>query len=110
MGLVALARPERVVATFGTRSLTRDGRNEVRAVYGGFGVAVGVLLLVSVGLPAIQAGVWLAVAVALLGMACGRLASLVIDGAPGPQPWLFLVVELFLAALLTIPLVTSGGA
>ena len=45
MGVLALVAPERILATFGTTGLTVEGRNEVRAVYGGFGVAVGVLLV-----------------------------------------------------------------
>ena len=45
MGLGALWRPVLVTAQFGIPSLTRDGRNEVRAVYGGFGLAMALVLL-----------------------------------------------------------------
>lgn len=94
MGLVALARPERIVGYFGTPSLTRDGRNEVRAVYGGFGLAVAGLLCIATTHAGIRAGAVLAVAVALLGMATGRLVSVLIDGAPGRWPWVFMGIEL----------------
>jgi hypothetical protein len=94
MGLVALARPERIVAFFGTRELTLDGRNEVRAVYGGFGLAIAGLLCAAQQLPALRPGVLLAVAVALLGMAAGRVASALLDGSPGRWPWIFMGVEL----------------
>ena len=40
MGLGALVRPRMVLDQFGVDVGTADGRNEVRAVYGGFGVAV----------------------------------------------------------------------
>ena len=39
MGLLALARPADVLAQFGVSVETPEGRNEVRAVYGGFGLA-----------------------------------------------------------------------
>ena len=42
MGVMALLRPAQVLAYFGLHNLTPDLRNEVRAVYGGFGVALPV--------------------------------------------------------------------
>lgn len=103
MGLVALLQPERVLAFFGTRHLTRDGRNEVRAVYGGFGIAIAALLLCTFWLlPAERCGILLTVTVALLGMAAGRLVSMAIDGAPGRWVWVFLLVELVLAGMLLL--------
>lgn len=101
MGLVALLQPERVLAFFGTRSLTRDGRNEVRAVYGGFGLAIAILLLGTLSfLSSLRDGILFTVAVALLGMAAGRLISAAIDGNPGRYVWIFFAVELVLAAML----------
>lgn len=104
MGAVALARPEQIVAYFGTPALTRDGRNEVRAVYGGFGVAIGLLLLATLWLPSLRAGVLVAVGIALLGMAIGRLVSALLDGSPGFIPWLFCGVELALSGALILAL------
>ena len=40
MGLMGLFTPERIQAPFGTTVQTVEGRNEVRAVYGGFGIAM----------------------------------------------------------------------
>lgn len=99
MGGFALARPARVVALFGTPGLTADGRNEVRAVYGGFGLAIMLALILALR-ASWGAGVLLTVALALLGMAFGRLASRVVDGPLGPYPWLFFGIELLLAAAL----------
>lgn len=108
MGAVALVRPEQVVVYFGTSTLTRDGRNEVRAVYGGFGIAVALLLLATLWLPQIRAGILVAVGVALLGMAVGRLVSAAIDGSPGFVPWLFCGVELALSGALVLALQAGG--
>ncbi len=79
MGGFALARPERILAYFGTPRLTRDGRNEVRAVYGGFGVAIGLILLATLWLPALREGILVTVGVALAGMALGRILSAIAD-------------------------------
>jgi hypothetical protein len=69
MGIHALARPHSVVASVGIVPETADARNEVRAVYGGFGIATAVLLVVASEDIQLRSGVLLAVAVALLGMA-----------------------------------------
>lgn len=106
MGLIALIRPRHVVGLVGIRLDSGAARNEIRAVYGGFGLAIAGLLLASVWLPAWQSGVLLAVAVALLGMAGGRVISFLCDGI---QRWpvCFFVGECTLAALL---LNTMAGA
>lgn len=93
MGILAIARPERILALVGIPTLTRDGRNEVRAVYGGFGLAIAALLCATPFDAGIRSGAVLAVGLALLGMAAGRLLSMLLDGAPGRYPWLFLGVE-----------------
>lgn len=105
MGVVALVHPERVVRLFGTPALSTDGRNEVRAVYGGFGVAIGSLVLASLGLPTLRPGILVSVATAVFGMALGRVISRVVDGRAGPYPRLFLAVELLLGGALVAALV-----
>ena len=102
MGVVALWRPALVLGIFGTAVTTSDGRNEVRAVYGGYCVATGALLLaVGLGAPVqFRAGVLLCVAAATLGMAIGRLISYGIDRRAGFYPLLFLGVEAALFASL----------
>jgi len=102
MGLAALVKPAVIWAPFGVAPTTPGSRSEVRAVYGGFGVAIAVLLFVADGWTAgLRAGVLLTVAVALAGMAAGRVVSAVLEpkallGYPG----FFLVLEAGLAALL----------
>ena len=101
MGILALAAPERITAIFGTTGLTADGRNEVRAVYGGFGVAVGVLLWVAASSPALRAGVYVAVAASLGGMAAGRLIAAVFERPGRFYPcWFYCFAEALMAAVL----------
>lgn len=100
MGVLALASPGRIVAPFGIASLPIGARNEVRAVYGGFGIAVALLLVATIWFETIRTGTLVAVTVALLGMAAGRIASAAIDGKLGFYPGIFLVVELVLAGAL----------
>src|SRR3989454_11878158 len=88
MGLVGLAAPERIGATFGTPALSGEGRNEGRAVYGGFGVAIGALLLA-----APTPGVLLCVAVALAGMAGGGVAAAVRETPRRFYPRLFYCIR-----------------
>ena len=76
MGLVAIMRPYDILAQFGVEVDTVEGRNEVRAVYGGFGLAIAAILAVAVlGDPDTRDGILVAVSIALFGMAGGRLAS-----------------------------------
>jgi len=100
MGIGALVAPTLVSRQFGIPSLTPDGRSEVRAVYGGFGLALAAVLGLAALSPDLRAGITLTVAVALLGMAVGRLVSAVIDRSLSRVALLYLVIEAVAAALL----------
>lgn len=104
MGLYALAAPARLVRPFGITAGTVPGRSEVRAVYGGFGLAVAAALFWATTTGELGRGVVLAVAVALAGMAAGRVVSRVLDGPAAFYPvWFYFWVEtLAAAALLTV--------
>ncbi len=93
MGLIAFVRPAYVMSYFGVATLTAELRNEVRAVYGGFGIALGVLLIATVTSADLACGVQLTAAVSLLGMAGGRIIGWSIESS-GIWPRLFGVVEL----------------
>jgi hypothetical protein len=112
MGLAALAAPEFVVHFFGVRGLPLDMRNEVRAVYGGFGVAVAVVLCYTRAVerrrPAYALGMRSAVMMALVGMAGGRVVSLGVERTDGPWPITFMAAELALAFLLYVAMPESG--
>ncbi len=104
MGLAALIRPADVLAQFGVSVETSDGRNEVRAVYGGFGLAVaGLLAVAALGEPATANGILVAVAFALIGMAAGRLLSALRERPTGLYPvWTYFAIELASAAALLV--------
>jgi hypothetical protein len=101
MGLVALVRPAYVVGVFGGTAATVDARNEVRAVYGGFGIAIAMLLLGAP--PEMREGVVVAVAIALAGMAGGRVVAFVVERPRHLYPTVLLcVVEAVLAVALLL--------
>jgi hypothetical protein len=102
MGLAALLKPAVIWVPFGIEPTTPGARSEVRAVYGGFGLAVAGLLVWALDADAgIRSGVLLAVAVSLYGMAAGRLFSGLFEprallGWPGA----FFLIEVASGALL----------
>jgi hypothetical protein len=101
MGIMALASPERITVIFGQPELTPEGRNEVRAVYGGFGVVVAGTLTWAMGAPTYRPGVFLATAAALVGMALGRFVSAAIEPPRRFYPsWFYCGLELGMAAVL----------
>ena len=110
MGAVALMRPPQVLGYFGLTELTADLRNEVRAVYGGFGLAMGGLLLAAAFAKPLWppqfgiTGVIFTVAAALLGMAAGRIFSWCVEST-GKWPVVFAVIEIAggVALLAAIP-------
>jgi hypothetical protein len=104
MGMGALARPRAVLAQFGVPVETSEGRNEVRAVYGGFGLAIAALLTVAaLGDPRTAEGIIVAVAIALAGMAGGRLVSAVLELPRSAFPvWVYFLIEVVGAAALLI--------
>lgn len=102
MGIGALVRPTVVTRQFGIPALTPEGRSEVRAVYGGFGLAVAAMLVVAITSPDLRAGIAITVAVALFGMAVGRVVSAVIDRSMSKVAALYLVIEVVAGALLVL--------
>ena len=102
MGIVALARPAFVLAQFGVAVETVEGRNEVRAVYGGFGLAVAAALAVAaLGDSANADGIVVAIAIALAGMAAGRLVSVAVERPARVYPvWVYFAIEAGGAAAL----------
>jgi uncharacterized membrane protein YeaQ/YmgE (transglycosylase-associated protein family) len=99
MGIFALGRPAALIRPFGITLPNPESRAEVRAVYGGFGLAIaGMLALALTGHPA-RDGILITVAAALGGMAFGRLVSVVIDRPKAFYPnWFYFLVELVGAA------------
>jgi Domain of unknown function (DUF4345) len=104
MALGALLRPRTVLAQFGVDAGTVESRNEVRAVYGGFGLAVATLLTIAaVGDPSTAEGIFVAVAIALAGMAGGRIVGAIAEWPRSAYPvWVFFAIEVASAAALLV--------
>jgi hypothetical protein len=75
MGIGALLKPAAEAAQFDNSELNSGARNEVRAVYGGFGVMVAAALGGALQHPEMRGGVLFTVASAFAGMTAGRLVS-----------------------------------
>lgn len=102
MGLYALAAPAMMLRQFGFALGTDVQRAEVRAVYGGFGVAIAAVLGYAAATPGqLRTGVLITVGAALAGMAFGRLASAVLGDRTSFYPnWFYFLVEAVAAAAL----------
>lgn len=107
MGGYGLVAPTHLVAPFHLRATTPEGRSEVRAVYGGFGIAVaGVLGAAALDTGDFRRGALVAVAAALAGMALGRVISSVLGDRSAFYPvWFYCCVEAVGAAALLLTLV-----
>ena len=101
MGIFALARPSALIRPFGITLPIPESRAEVRAVYGGFGLAIaGMLALAASDHPA-RVGILVTVAAALGGMAFGRLLSGLVDRPRAFYPnWFYFLVEVVGAGAL----------
>ena len=95
MGCYALAAPTAIIRPFGIALGGAPARSEVRAVYGGFGLAIaGVLGYAAVADGAVRTGILITVGAALAGMAFGRLVSAVLDERTAFYPnWFYFLVE-----------------
>ena len=102
MGIYALAAPAAIIRPFGIALGEGASRSEVRAVYGGFGLAIaGVLTYAAVADGDVRTGILIAVGAALAGMAFGRVASAVLGDRTAFYPnWFYFIVEAVAAAAL----------
>lgn len=106
MGLYALAAPASLIRPFGVTLQRPESRAEVRAVYGGFGLAIAGVLVYAALNPSVGSAILITVAVALAGMAVGRLISAIIDERTAFYPnWFYFLVEVVLAAALVFAVV-----
>ncbi len=101
MGVYALASPAALIRPFGVTLASPVARSEVRAVYGGFGLAIAAVLgYAAFRTGDVQKGILITVGVALVGMALGRIVSAVVDARTPFYPnWFYGLVE-----------VVAGGA
>ncbi|BBZ74995.1 membrane protein [Mycolicibacterium anyangense] len=103
MGLYGLVAPASLVAPFGITLDRSVARAEVRAVYGGFGVAIAGVLGYGLLHPPLRTGIVLTVALALAGMALGRVVSTLCGDRTSFYPnWFYCLVEIVAAAALML--------
>lgn len=101
MGVFALARPAALIRPFGITLPIPESRAEVRAVYGGFGLAIAGMLALAARDTSLRDGILVTVAAALGGMAFGRVVSGVVDAPKAFYPnWFYFIVEVVAAAAL----------
>jgi hypothetical protein len=102
MGIYALAAPAALVRPFGISLAQPTSRSEVRAVYGGFGLAIAAVLAYAAWQPGeARTGIVITVGAALVGMAFGRIVSAVVDSRTSFYPnWFYCLVEIVAAAAL----------
>ncbi|MEU6137424.1 DUF4345 domain-containing protein [Nocardioides sp. NPDC047086] len=95
MGTYALVAPSALVAPFRLSARSPESRSEVRAVYGGFGIAMAAVLgVAALDIGDIRAGAVTTVGLALIGMAGGRLVSRLFDPAVRFYPiWFYFGIE-----------------
>ena len=101
MGFYALAAPAALVRPFGISLEQPTSRSEVRAVYGGFGLAIAGVLAFAAVEAEHRTGIVITVGAALVGMAFGRIVSAVVDSRTAFYPnWFYCLVEIVAAAAL----------
>ncbi|HET6735095.1 MAG TPA: DUF4345 domain-containing protein [Mycobacterium sp.] len=101
MGVYALAAPAALIRPFGITLGDAASRSEVRAVYGGFGLAIAGVLAYAAVQPEHRVGILITVGAALAGMALGRVVSAVVDSRTAFYPnWFYCLVEIVAAAAL----------
>lgn len=96
MGIYAFVAPGSILTPAGFTVDNATARSEVRAVYGGFGLAIaGVLAYAAVAASdPVRTGIVITVAAALGGMAFGRIVSGLLGDRPAFYPnWFYCLVE-----------------
>nr|WP_281365566.1 DUF4345 domain-containing protein [Nocardioides panzhihuensis] len=96
MGTYALVTPGALAAPFHLSAKTPESRSEIRAVYGGFGIAMAAVLgAAALDIGDIRTGAVTTIGLALIGMAGGRLISRLFDTAVRFYPiWFYFWIEL----------------
>lgn len=100
MGAALLWQPEYLSRLTNVELTTVESRNEVRAVYGGFGIAMALALIIALVWSPLSPGICITIALALMGMAAGRGYSWYLEPTSSPMIWGFLVGEAVLGLLL----------
>ena len=82
-GLACLVSPSLVAEQTGMVLTTGVASTEVRAMYGGLQTAIGLLALLGILRPGMQAAVLIALGFLFVGLASGRMLGILVDPEPG---------------------------
>ena len=105
IGVAGLVSPQFVVTPVGITLPDRTARSEIRAVYGGMCLGIGVfLILAGAHSPLHHAGLALS-ALMLWGLVLGRVLALALEGNPRRVIWIYFAIELAGALASTVLLV-----
>lgn len=99
IGLMGLYDPTGTVAPMGLTLADQSSRAEMRAVYGGMNLLIGLYLMGAFRSPAQQAPALMLAAIIMGGLALGRVVSIAVDGMPSSLILTFLAIEVAGAAL-----------
>ena len=110
IGLWALSDPDGLAGTVDLRLRSNLGRLEIRAMYGGFSLAIGLLHLV-----ASSRAVWwmpalVATGTCTVGLVSGRLFSVAVDGPSSPTALILIGSELALVAVVGLAIARLAKA
>lgn len=97
VGLYALLAPDKAADFTGLALPGPRGRTEMRAIFGGLFIGLGLAPLLLAGSAAYQT-----VAITYLAIAVGRLLGLVMDRSGGRTNWASLLVEFVFGFLLLL--------
>ncbi len=102
MGVFTFAAPAAMLRPFAITLQEAQSRSEVRAVYGGYGLAMAAILTIAAVDPGFhRSGIMITVGAALAGMAFGRLVSALVDKRTPFYPnWFYFLVETLASAAL----------
>ena len=93
MGGALLWKPEYLARVTNQDPTTPESRSEIRAAYGGFGVAIALALFVAMVYSDFRGGIMFTVGLALIGMAGGRGYSAWLERPTSNIIWGLLAAE-----------------
>ena len=114
LGLAGLVYPARIMGLLGFTVLNASQAagvlGEVRGVYGGLFVVMGVYTILASMRASVPRARLVFIGLLWLGVCAGRLLGVVIDGNPGLFGWLYAAVELIMGGALVASALLSQSA
>jgi hypothetical protein len=109
-GLLCLVMPETLTGAAGLGLTNTVASIEVRAMYGGLELALGVLFLLAASRPTLLEAGLIAGVTIFSGLGLARLLGIALDGGPGTYNVVAVLYELTAAAVMLVALGRVGSA